>query len=132
MVWYDEATMTKKTSIDANHFKEKLEQEKKLVEAELKSVGRINPGNPRDWEATPSPVDVMAADKTEVAEQMQEFEGRTAVEVELEDRLNTITQALERIKKGTYGVCEVGGERIEDARLEANPAATTCLKHLNR
>lgn len=123
--------MAKNETINTEHFKEKLEQEKKRLEGELKGVGRVNPDNPKDWEATPSPIDVMPADKTEVAEQMEEFEGRSAVEAELENRLGSIYHALERIKKGTYGVCEKGGEPIEEARLEANPAARTCMKHLN-
>ena len=39
--------------------------------------------------------------------------------------------ALERIEKGTYGICEVGNEEIEEDRLNANPAARTCKAHLN-
>jgi DnaK suppressor protein len=123
--------MAKNETIDIKHFKEKLEAEKKLVEEELKSVGRVNPQNPRDWEATPSSIDAMSADKTEVAEQMEEFEERSSVEVELENKLGSITRALGKIKNNTYGVCEIGGEPIEKARLEANPAAVTCIKHLN-
>lgn len=123
--------MAKNETIDISHFKEKLEVEKKLIEGELRSVGRVNPANPKDWEATPSSIDVMPADKTEVAEQMEEFEERGAVEVELENKLGSITRALGKIKSGTYGVCEIGGEPIEIVRLEANPAATTCIKHLN-
>lgn len=123
--------MTKNTLIDTIHFKEKLEAEKKLLEDGLRSVGRVNPNNPKDWEVTPSPIDVSSADKTEVAEQMEEFEERGAVEVELENKLGSITRALDKIKNNTYGVCEVGNEPIEIARLEANPAAITCIKHLN-
>lgn len=123
--------MNKNTSIDITYFKEKLESEKKLLEGELRSVGRINPENPKDWQATPAPIDTMSADKTEVAEQMEEFEERGAVEVELENKLGSITRALDKIKKGTYGICEIGNEPIETARLEANPAAITCIKHLN-
>ncbi len=123
--------MTKNITIDTNHFKERLEEEKKLVEGELKSVGRVNPQNPRDWEATPSSIDVMSADKTEVAEQMEEFEERSSVEVELENKLRSIKRALDKIKNNIYGVCEIGGEPIEKERLEANAAATTCKKHLN-
>lgn len=123
--------MIQKTSIDINHFKEKLDQEKKRLEEELRSVGRVNPANPKDWEATPPPIEVSLADKTEVAEQIEEFEGRSAVEVELENNLESIKHALERIEKGMYGTCETGNESIEVERLEANPAATTCLKHIN-
>ncbi len=131
MVWYHKGTMVKNVLIDTARFKEKLEAEKKLLEGELRSVGRVNPRNPRDWEATPASIDVVSADKTEVAEQMEEFEERSSVEVELENKLRSITRALDKIKSGTYGVCEIGGEPIEKERLEANPAAATCKKHLN-
>lgn len=123
--------MNKNTSIDITHFKEKLEAEKKLVEGDLRGVGRVNPQNSRDWEATPPSIAAMSADKTEIAEQMEEFEERSSVEVELENKLRSIKRALDKIKNNTYGICEKGGEQIEKARLEATPAATTCIKHLN-
>jgi RNA polymerase-binding transcription factor DksA len=38
-----------------------------------------------------------------------------------QDALYEIEQALNRIRKGTYGICEMTGKRIEPARLEAIP-----------
>lgn len=38
-----------------------------------------------------------------------------------QDVIYEIDQALQRIKDGTYGMCEVTGERIEKERLEAIP-----------
>jgi RNA polymerase-binding transcription factor DksA len=35
------------------------------------------------------------------------------------------------MEEGKYGICKVCGEEIEEARLEANPAAETCKAHLN-
>lgn len=46
----------------------------------------------------------------------------------LAERINRLTEALRRFDAGTYGTCEVCGERIEAARLEALPEATTCLR----
>ncbi len=37
------------------------------------------------------------------------------------DALYQIEQALDRIRNGTYGVCELTGKKIEQARLEAIP-----------
>ena len=34
-----------------------------------------------------------------------------------------------RLAAGTYGTCEVCGEPIDPARLEARPTATTCVRH---
>lgn len=114
-----------------NHFKEKLEKELENVEGELKSLGRINPSNPNDWEALPPTMDIQRADPNEVADQIEEYEENTGILKELEIRLNEIKVALKKISDNTYGKCEVCGEEIEKERLEANPAARTCVKHMS-
>ena len=40
-----------------------------------------------------------------------------------QDSLYEIEEALKRIEIGTYGVCEMSGEKIPQARLEALPFA---------
>jgi len=40
--------------------------------------------------------------------------------------LKQIERALERLEKGTYGVCERCGKRIPEERLQALPQATLC------
>ncbi len=40
-----------------------------------------------------------------------------------------VRKALARIKLGKYGLCEVCGDPIGKARLDAYPEATTCVKH---
>lgn len=117
--------------MNTEHLKEALQKEKTLLENELGAVGRQNAQTPGGWEPTPAPIDILHADPSEVAEGIEEFEGRAAVEVELENRLLSVTQALKRIEDGTYGLCRVCGEAIENDRLEANPAADTCKAHLN-
>ncbi|MSR73221.1 hypothetical protein EXS61_01265 [Candidatus Parcubacteria bacterium] len=117
--------------INTNHFKEELKKELALVESELKTVGVHNPENPSDWEATPPPSsDILAGDANEAAYRLETYEENAGILKELEIRYNEILGALERIKKGTYGICSVSGEPIEKERLEANPAANTCMKHM--
>jgi RNA polymerase-binding protein DksA len=48
------------------------------------------------------------------------------IEIEI---LRAIDDALERIKNGTYGVCEVCGKEIEEERLQAVPWTTLCIQH---
>lgn len=43
--------------------------------------------------------------------------------------LTQIDAALTRLADGSYGVCEVCGEQIPLARLEARPVATRCIQH---
>lgn len=48
---------------------------------------------------------------------------------EVESReLGSIENALERIKQGVYGICEVCGAKIPMARLNALPYATMCIE----
>jgi DnaK suppressor protein len=38
-----------------------------------------------------------------------------------------ILRALEKLEDGTYGICEVCGEPIEEKRLLSRPVATLCI-----
>ena len=46
--------------------------------------------------------------------------------------LHQIERALEKIQEGTYGVCDISGEEIPKARLEAMPYAVTTVKAQER
>jgi DnaK suppressor protein len=113
--------------------KEKLTQERKLVMSELEGIGSVkNTKNPDDWQAKHDDLDILRADQNEVADQIGSYENNTALVNELEQRLMEIDAALEKMEKGTYGMCEVCDKPIEEDRLEANPAAKTCKQHMNR
>jgi len=38
-----------------------------------------------------------------------------------------VEQALERVEKGTFGICEDCGEDISEGRLKARPVTTLCI-----
>ena len=119
-------------TIDTEHFKKKLEDEKRLLVEELSNIGAINPQNSSDWEAVLKKEESMdTADPNVAADRHEEYEKRHAIIDELEIRLHNVGDALKRIEEGTFGVCKIGGEQIEEDRLNANPAARTCKKHLN-
>lgn len=112
-------------------FKKKLEEELALLEDELKSVGRKNPDNNKDWEARATITEIEPNDEEEVADKLESYRNNNEILSELEIRYNEVKKALEKIKSGKgYGVCEVCNEPIDPARLTANPAATTCIKHM--
>jgi DnaK suppressor protein len=52
-------------------------------------------------------------------------------ELRIRDRerklINKIKEALERIDDGTFGVCDLCGEDISEARLKARPVTTLCI-----
>jgi DnaK suppressor protein len=115
---------------DTEYFKNRLEKEKALVEEEIKTVGSSDPNNPKDFSATSNDMDIDRADENELADKMEELEDNKGILDSLEKQLKDINDALDKIGKGTYGVCEISGEPIERERLEANPAARTCMKHV--
>jgi RNA polymerase-binding transcription factor DksA len=119
-------------TIDYEYFKKKLETEKKLLEQEMEKIGRKNPDNPGDWEATP-PVDrdTSQADENTVADSIEGYEDNVAIMSTLEKRYNDVKSGLDKIKHGVYGLCQVCGKEIEQDRLEANPSARTCKEHID-
>ena len=117
--------------MDTEKYKKELEIEKAKLITELKTVGRINPSNPLDWEPVPGDSDgTLKADRNEAADKVEQFEENSAILKELETRYNNVLRALKKIEEGSFGVCEINGDKIEEDRLLANPAARTCKKHL--
>lgn len=120
----------KNENVDIEYFRKKLEESKKKLINDLQTIGRINPDNPRDWEPVPGEQHQSHADPNENADAIEEYESNTATLKELEIELNEVNAALQRIESGSYGICEESGDEIEPERLEANPSARTCKKHL--
>jgi len=116
--------------INKEKYKAILEAELQRVIGELKTVGRVNPDNPNDWEAIEPEHPETQADENEVADNMDDYENNTAILKQLEITFNEIQNALKRIDDDTYGMCSVDGKEIGEDRLDANPTATTCKEHL--
>ncbi|MFH1522890.1 MAG: TraR/DksA family transcriptional regulator [Patescibacteria group bacterium] len=95
--------------------KQKLEEEKKLVEAKIKKYEK--PEKPMD---NPSTEDI-AQDATEdiLEEKLLEIHKKI---------LEKIDMALEKIAKGAYGICEKCGIGISESELEKEPWAGHCSK----
>lgn len=116
--------------MDTAQFKILLEREKADIERTLASVGhKASVGHVTSWEPTFPDLKISLAEQSEIADQYEEFDNRIGVETNLAGRLGEIDAALVRIEHGTYGTCSVGGEPIPEARLSANPTATTCIAH---
>jgi DnaK suppressor protein len=118
-------------NLDIAHFKNKLESEAKLLETELEKVGQRNPDNLLDWEATSNNRDTSQADANTVADSVEDYGENVAIVHTLESRYQDIKMALDKIVENTYGLCEICQNEIGSERLEANPSAHTCQKHMN-
>jgi RNA polymerase-binding transcription factor DksA len=117
-------------AIDTSFFKTKLDEEKKRLERELGTVAEHDQSG--SWEAVNTVVDESTdADSNEVADKIEEYENNHAIADSLKRELNDVNDALAKIEAGTYGICEVSGEPIEEDRLMANPSARTNKEHMN-
>jgi DnaK suppressor protein len=45
----------------------------------------------------------------------------------LEERLERVRRALDKIDEGTYGICDACGDPIDPRRLEVAPESTVCV-----
>ncbi|MFZ0668007.1 MAG: TraR/DksA C4-type zinc finger protein [Acidimicrobiales bacterium] len=50
----------------------------------------------------------------------------------LKETLDDVEHALGKLEEGTYGKCEVCGNDISPARLEAMPATRYCIEHATK
>ena len=67
----------------------------------------------------------------EQPDRMEELVENEANEENIKALLQQTELALEAITGGTYGTCTACQNPIDEARLLANPAATTCIAHAN-
>lgn len=110
--------------------KERLEAEKLKLEEGLSSVGRKSKDVPGDWDPVPPETESEAdPDQNIAADMVEGFEEAVSTEGGLEQRLFQIINAIKRVESGEYGICAVCKNEIEDERLNANPAAPTCITH---
>ena len=100
-----------------DELKIKLEEELDTVVQELVDLGHED-------------IDASATEQDEIADRMEAEEEHSSETATLLERKKEITAALARMVAGTYGFCEECGEKVEEDRLEANPASATCKMHM--
>jgi DnaK suppressor protein len=103
------------------NYRELLENERRQLQSELSELG-FGDGGGLDY-------DPNFADSSQVTAERGEA---GVLAGQLQETLNEVALALQRLEDGTYGRCEVCGVAIEPARLEAMPATKFCINHANR
>ena len=108
-------------TIQFNLLRSRLENEQKRLISELEQLkASVRPANERR-EGSPF------GKREEEATETLELETRLALEKSVRDQLAEIEHALSKIENGTYGLCDICGQPIDPARLEALPQANLCL-----
>lgn len=106
-------------------FSNLLDQEEIRLRKELSQVAVKDPAIPDGLQ--PKPADFGPdLNEEELARETTESEINTSLEFELEQQLNLVLKAKQKLQNGSYGACENCGADIPAERLEALPASVYC------
>lgn len=119
-------SMSHLTEDQLNDFRATLEAERDSLDEELAEHGKSVGG---DWQGNKGGLEGGEADPTDAADSIEELVTNVPLVEELEKRRKEIEAALKKMDKGAYGHCDVCGAEVPTDRLEANPAAATCVAH---
>ncbi len=113
------------TSEQNHKFSTLLDQEENRLRKELSQVSVKDPAVPGGLQ--PKPADFGPdLNEEELARETTESGINTSLEFELEQQLNSVLKAKEKLQDGSYGTCENCGDNIPSERLEALPASVYC------
>jgi DnaK suppressor protein len=108
-------------SFNVDLLRSNLESEQERLAHELEQLEASV--RPADERREGSPFGKREEEATETAE----LETRLGLEKRIRDQLAAVEHALSKFEKGTYGLCDICGQPIDPARLEALPQASLCL-----
>jgi DnaK suppressor protein len=109
------------------------ENKEKLLDEQKRLRGILNREDVKDGKGEfpgdyKPKYDELGNEDGENASEVENFGNQLGVTLDLEARLKKVEAALVRIGDGSYGKC-LEGDEIEEARLQAEPAAETCIAH---
>jgi RNA polymerase-binding transcription factor DksA len=111
------------TDVQLSDLRAQLEAERADLLAQLAELGHGGDA------ADALTYDANFADSSQVTAEKGETEALAAT---LQETLTAVDAALNRMDKGTYGLCERCQAPIAPARLEAMPSATRCIEHASQ
>ena len=103
------------TEIDIAGFKQKLEEERRQIELEIKNLEKV-----------PDFGSDVTESEDEEADEAEEFGNNQGIETALKEHLADIAVALRKIGENNYGKCEKCGQEIGQELLSVNPESKLC------
>lgn len=108
------------------HFKKRLQDEQERLVQELRDLGHEDPRRVGHFEANYPETGSDSEDDN--AQEVAEYADELSIEARVESELKDVEKALATIEKGTYGICKYCGKEIDEKRLEARPASSSCIE----
>jgi len=102
---------------DFNLLRHRLETGRESLQQELKTSALVAERRERG----------SYGEQGELATVIVEVEKGLILENRVREQLAEVEHALHKFDQGTYGLCDICGQHIEPARLEALPQANLCL-----
>ncbi|HAH04833.1 TPA: hypothetical protein DCL28_04760 [Candidatus Komeilibacteria bacterium] len=106
------------------NIKENLLERKAKLKAQLNTFAEKDPKQEDNYN---SDFPEFGDKEDENAAEVAVFESNLSLEDTLEQSLEMINRALQKIENGAYGLCEKCGETINEERLKIMPTATKCV-----
>lgn len=107
------------------HYRELLTKEKERLLQELKDLGKEDPNNPGHF--SPKYPETGGNSEDDNAVEVAEYADDLSVESRLEEELRDVESAIKNIDNGSYGICKYCKQEIDEKRLEARPASSSCI-----
>lgn len=101
-----------------------LTEEQERLSTELSHFAKPNPATDTDFETV---MPDYGEKDDENALEVAEYTANKPLEIALEKTLRDVQKALDRIDKGTYGVCKYCDTLIDEKRLLARPTSSACV-----
>jgi DnaK suppressor protein len=108
------------TTLDIARVEKTLREERARLVHQLDELGAAESGDLRsdiDFGVSFADAAAVTAERTEVLGLVETLKGQ----------LDNVDRALGHIEAGTYGTCDICGEEIPSARLEARPESVLCV-----
>lgn len=105
--------------------KEKLLSEQSRLDQELSDIGTRDPNLKGRYDVTYPESGGNSDDDN--AMEVTEYSDELSLKTRLEKELKDIDSALRAIEKGKYGLCKYCKKEIQEKRLEARPASSSCI-----
>ena len=129
LIFRERKDMTEKSPLPQNllnSLKNVLLSKGKQLRKEQRILDQIDPANDTDRDIdNADPIDEAVLEDT--SKEIVDLRRTSA-----DNMQQLVRKALARMKIGRYGICEVCGNPIEEARLRIYPEATTCTEHMDK
>ena len=107
--------------------KENLEQMLKDTESNLSVIADKTPGEPGGWTSKhPKIKEDGPLDLESETDEVEMYVNNLPLEDQMETKIKNIKGAMDRLKKGKYGICIMCDKKINPKRLAILPETPTC------